>query len=135
MKKTRRLSVLIIVIATTTLAFSPAWAQGTLEDFARANQFLPWNARKLVLDSDVSPDGRWIAFVRDHNLFVSSTETGQEIQLTRDGERDYDYATPLPMAGALINQDENNDRRPRPVGVTWSPDSRRLITYRIDSRY
>lgn len=84
----------------------------------------------------VSPDGRWVAFVRDHNLFVSSTETGQEVQLTRDGERDYDYATPLPMVGALISQEESSgERRPRPVGVTWSPDSRRLITYRIDSRY
>jgi len=232
-KFTLLLSLLMGLIA-------PALAQGTREEYTRANQFLPWNLRKLVLDADitphwvgkssrfwyrepklgseeksfllvdaardtlgpafdharlasalekathrqyeasnlpfdsfdfveeenairfeaegktwtctlsnyecsssrtplgprpsVSPDGSWVAFVRDYNLFVSSTETGQEIQLTRDGERDYDYATPLPMVGALINQDET-ERRPRPVGVSWSPDSRRLITYRIDSRY
>jgi len=101
----------------------------SLPDYECASSRTPMGPRPSV-----SPDGRWVAFVRDYNLFVNSTATGQEIQLTRDGERDYDYATPLPMVGALINQDEA-DRRPRPVGVTWSPDSRRLITYRIDSRY
>ena len=37
-----------------------------------------------------------LAFVRAHNLWISVLETGETIQFSRDGERFYDYATPLP---------------------------------------
>jgi len=84
---------------------------------------------------NLSPDGRWAAFVKDHNLFVRNTSTGELIQLTRDGVPGWDYATPLPDLRALVNEGVLNgeDVRERPE-VFWSPDSSKLVTFRIDSR-
>ncbi|MEX2344165.1 MAG: DPP IV N-terminal domain-containing protein [Balneolaceae bacterium] len=71
----------------------------------------------------VSPDGSKAVFIRDYNLWMRDTETGDETQLTFDGEEDYGYAT-------------NNagwTRRDSPV-LLWSPDSRRIATFRQDAR-
>lgn len=87
-------------------------------------------AKKL---SAMSPDGSWLAFVRDYNLWLRSTATGQEVALTQDGVKDYDYATELPEGKFLI--EEASRGVPAPVQVFWSPDSSRLVTYRMDSRY
>ena len=43
-----------------------------------------------------SPDGKWIAFLQDHNLFVRSVESGEVIQLSDDGVGKYDYTASLP---------------------------------------
>ena len=70
-----------------------------------------------------SPDGAREAFIRNHNLWVREAETGQETQLTFDGEEDFGYATN--NAGWV--------RSPRPV-LRWSPDSRRIATFQHDAR-
>lgn len=70
-----------------------------------------------------SPDGRLEAFVRDWNLWVRDVATGKETQLTRDGSTDYGYATD--NAGWT-----HSDR----AIVLWSPDSRRIATFRQDQR-
>jgi dipeptidyl-peptidase-4 len=80
-----------------------------------------------------SPDGHWIAFVRDYNLWLRSTTNGQEVALTTDGAKDYDYATELPEGKFLIEQASRGVAAP--VQVFWSPDSKRLVSYRMDSRY
>jgi dipeptidyl-peptidase-4 len=81
-----------------------------------------------------SPDGRRVAFVRDHDLWVRDVATGAEVALTHDGEESRPYATRLPSplvaAGLLPRDSEPQDR---PV-VLWSPDSSRLLTHRLDSR-
>src|SRR5579875_3092615 len=62
-----------------------------------------WNDEQGVLHSEgeqtsqpenevPSPDGRWVAFVRNHDLHVRTSD-GREVRLTDDGEADYDYAT------------------------------------------
>lgn len=79
-----------------------------------------------------SPDGKWEAFVREHDLFVRSRETGAEVRLTHDGREAHDYATPL--ANPLRMIEERTGRVSQPPAVFWSPDSRRLLVYRIDSR-
>lgn len=79
-----------------------------------------------------SPDDHWQAFVRGYNLWVRSLETGEEIQLTDDGERHWGYATPLPNPLNLI--EERSQEIEQPPAVFWSPDSAYLLTYRIDSR-
>jgi dipeptidyl aminopeptidase/acylaminoacyl peptidase len=79
-----------------------------------------------------SPDGRWVAFVRDFDLYARSTESGREIRLTTDGERDRAWATPVPSPTLMVReQTETPDLDPL---VFWSPDSRRFATYRIDTR-
>lgn len=84
---------------------------------------------------DVSPDGRWAAYLKDHNLFVRDTSTGEVVQLTRDGVPGWDYATPLPDLRTLVTEGirHGEDVKAHPE-VFWSPDSSKLITFRIDSR-
>ena len=55
-----------------------------------------------------SPDGRWRAFIRDHNVFVRQGEKGAEVQLSTDGSEDDTY-------GGTFH---------------WSPDSRHLVVSR-----
>lgn len=80
----------------------------------------------------LSPNKRWAAFVRDHNLFLRDTSTGTELQLTRDGMVSWDYATPLPSLRLMTDQGTEDVKQP--AAVFWSPDSSKLVTYRIDSR-
>ena len=71
----------------------------------------------------VSPDGRREAFIREHDLWVRELATGEETRLTTDGVEDYGYATD--NAGWTKSE--------RPV-VLWSPDSRKIATFRHDAR-
>ena len=70
-----------------------------------------------------SPDGRYAAYIRDHNLWVRDLTMGTDIQLTTDGIEDFGYGTN--NAGWV--------RRDRPV-LKWSPDSRRIATFQHDGR-
>ncbi|MBA3270423.1 MAG: DPP IV N-terminal domain-containing protein [Acidobacteria bacterium] len=70
-----------------------------------------------------SPDGARVAFVKDHNLWVRDARKGQDTQLTTDGIKDFAYAT----------DDAGWVRSDRPI-VVWSPDSKRIATFRHDSR-
>ena len=79
----------------------------------------PETARNSVL----SPDRTLAAFIRDYNLWVRDVATGTEKQLTTDGVKDYGYATD--NAGWRFSE--------RPV-VAWSPDSRKIATFRQDQR-
>lgn len=79
-----------------------------------------------------SPDGRWIAFVRDENLWVRSAETGEEIQLSRDGEEHWGYAVPPEACCDAVTRVRRRTEK-RPV-LAWSPDSRKIGTYRLDER-
>jgi len=63
---------------------------------------------------------------------MRSVETGEEIQLSQDGEALYDYATLLPSPREMIRQ--GTTKPMLPVAATWSPDSKKLLTYRIDQR-
>ena len=80
----------------------------------------------------LSPNKRWAAFVRDHNLFLRDVSTGTELQLTRDGVAAWDYATPLPSLRVMVDQGTEDVKQS--AAVFWSPDSSKLLTYRIDSR-
>lgn len=80
-----------------------------------------------------SPDGKWVAFVRDFNLFVRDVASGQERQLTTDGTREYAYATGVANPGVMVAQGTSTPRGNVVAG--WSPDSRRLLTIRMDVRH
>jgi dipeptidyl-peptidase 4 len=80
----------------------------------------------------VSPDKRWAAYVSEHNLFLRDLSTGTILQLTHDGVAAWDYATPLPSLRLLVEQGTEDVKQA--AAVFWSPDSSKLVTYRIDSR-
>jgi dipeptidyl-peptidase-4 len=74
-------------------------------------------------NSVLSPDGKRAAFIRDFNLWVRDIATGRDTQLTKDGVKDFGYATD--NAGWI--------RSDRPV-LLWSPDSKKIATFQHDSR-
>ncbi|WP_235297129.1 S9 family peptidase [Portibacter marinus] len=72
----------------------------------------------------VSPDGKKVVYIDDWNLWMRHLETGQETQLTTDGFENFGYAT-----------DNAGWRQgPGPI-VLWSPDSKKIATYRQDQRH
>jgi len=75
-----------------------------------------------------SPDGRQVAYVRGHNLFVTGVERDQERALTTDG-------TPQILNGKLdwLYQEEIYGRGTF-TGYWWSPDSSRLAFLQLDER-
>ncbi len=64
----------------------------------------------------LSPDGRWFAGLKEYNLWLRSTFDGRSVQLTTDGIEDYKW-----------------DRIARPW-VSWSPDSLKLASTKVDWR-
>lgn len=83
-------------------------------------------------DESLSPDKRWAAFVKDHNLYLRNVSTGAIVQLTQDGVRGWDYATQLPSLQLMVEQGTEDVKQP--PAVFWSPDSSKLVSYRIDSQ-
>jgi dipeptidyl-peptidase-4 len=77
-----------------------------------------------------SPDGRWAAFLKDHNVWIRSTQGGEEFPLTTDGEEHYAYAV---ISGNTLGSIKDLSN-PRPPVIIWSPDSRYLLTHRLDER-
>ena len=86
---------------------------------------------ELHADEIASPDGRLVAFVRDENLWIRERQSGRERQLSRDGVANHAYAV-VPE-----DRDEVTHRRrgiKRAPVLRWSPDSRRIATWRLDER-
>lgn len=78
-----------------------------------------------------SPDGKWIAYSKDYNLYIKSTTTGQEYQLSHDGKRDYEYATYYGWYDILEGE---NAERPKRFRVKWSKDSKWIGADVVDFR-
>ena len=74
-------------------------------------------------DTVVSSDGNKAVYIKDWNLWMKNTKTGEETQLTTDGVKNYGYATD--NAGW-----KHSDR---PI-VLWSPDSKKIATFQQDQR-
>ncbi|GAB4018131.1 S9 family peptidase [Spirosoma koreense] len=71
----------------------------------------------------LSPDKKRAAYIKDYNLWVRDLQTGAQTQLTTDGVKDFGYATD--NAGW-----KSSDR----AILAWSPDSRKIATFRQDQR-
>ena len=71
-----------------------------------------------------SPDGHYIAFTRNHNLWVREISTGKETALTHDGREFNCYGMRSSAVGIGFPG----------INALWSPDSRRLFSLQRDSR-
>ena len=83
-------------------------------------------------DEVESPDGRWVAFARDENLWVRELSSGEERQLSSDGEEHWGYAAIGQGCCSEITSRRRKTKREPPI--FWSPDSRKLATTRLDER-
>ena len=81
------------------------------------------SVQRAVPFSVTSPDGNLAAYIEDNNLWVQVIETDDRIQLTTDGEHHYGYAT-----------DNHGWRRSDRPLMKWSPDSKKISTFRQDER-
>lgn len=84
----------------------------------------PGGAGRFGGGGTVSPDGKKEVFIKDWNLWVRDIATKAETQLTKDGVKDYGYAT-----------DNAGWRKSDRAVVLWSPDSKKIATYRQDQRH
>jgi len=75
------------------------------------------------LDPKISPNGRMVAFVRDHNLWVVDVEGGGARALTADGNGVLKNAV-----AEFIAQEEMG----RTTGYWWSPDGESIAFLQID---
>ncbi|HEX8555852.1 MAG TPA: S9 family peptidase [Sphingomonas sp.] len=90
---------------------------------------LDGNTRRLTntptgeLNADVSPQGRYVSFVRDQNLFVQPLAGGAARALTTEGQGTIHFGE------AEFVAQEEMDRR---TGYWWSPDDTRIAVERFD---
>ena len=71
----------------------------------------------------MSPDGARAIFICDWNLWVRDVATGQDRQLTTDGQVNFGYAT--------SNAGWTTSAAP---ALSWSPDGRKIVTQQQDER-
>jgi dipeptidyl aminopeptidase/acylaminoacyl peptidase len=64
--------------------------------------------------TQASPDGNWLAYVDNYNVWVRSKDSKQKISLSEDGSEDNYYSLHT---------------------IVWSPDSKLLVAYRIRPGY
>ena len=88
--------------------------------------------KRLPKNQSQSPDKKWIAEVKDYNLYLTNTETGETTQLTTDGVKKYEYATPLSWY-KLVDESVGEKYDPS-INVSWSADSKKFLAYRLDRR-
>ena len=76
-------------------------------------------------DAKFSPDGKWVSFVRDFNLWVVSTTGGDARALTSGGSEEV-------LKGKLdwVYPEELNTA----TAYWWSPDSSKIAYYQMDER-
>lgn len=79
-----------------------------------------------------SPDRSQVAFERDENLWVRDLATGEETQLSTDGEADFGYG--VVPEGCCQEIGDRRAGRSNPAVVRWSPDGTKIATHRYDER-
>src|SRR5256885_4417112 len=83
------------------------------------------SGKTAIADAKISPDGKWVSFVREHNLYAVSTADGKEHALTaggtaeiRKGELDWVYPEELAISTAYW----------------WAPDGSTVAFLEMDER-
>jgi dipeptidyl-peptidase 4 len=92
-------------------ADSPRAVIRPLDSLERAAVSPPDSATESPPSPGTSPDGRWVAFVQDHQLCLRDRATGAVLPLSTDGTATDAYREP----------------------VVWSPDSSHVVAARVQS--
>ncbi len=71
-----------------------------------------------------SPDNSKLAYVRDNNIYVKDLTSGQELQITKDGE----YNKIINGSADWVYEEEFSFAK----AFFWSPDSKKIAYYRFD---
>jgi dipeptidyl-peptidase-4 len=79
--------------------------------------------KQAIFGAKLSPDGKWVAYVRNSNVHVVSLQGGVERALTRGGNGIRTYGV-----AEFVAQEELG----RQDGFWWSPDSKTLLLQEVD---
>lgn len=90
------------------------------------------NEHQLSPTESLSPDGKWIASIRDGNLFLKDSKLKTEVQLTTDGAPENGYGCNLDWY--FTRNDSKGELNEYSIEVYWSKDSKKLIVPRYDRR-
>lgn len=108
----------LILESVSFFAFNKSWVfnvkSSTLSEFADSS-----------LNEVASPDGRYVAFERDYNIWVRDKKSGNERAITEDGEEFFVYGATGDAWGGPVDFG---------LQVRWSPDSTSLLTVQRDTR-
>ncbi len=85
----------------------------------------PVKAGEGPMDPKLSPDGRQVSYVRDHDVFAVELATGRERRVTRGGTEEVPHGL-----AEFVAQEEMG----RFTGYWWSPDSKWLAYQETDHR-
>lgn len=94
-----------------------------LYDLARADSKKITSGKGFSTDPKISPQGNYVSFVRERNLWVIDLESSQEIQITHDA------SDVIANGIAEFVADEEMDRH---TGYWWAPDDSAIAFTRID---
>jgi len=74
-------------------------------------------------DARLSPEGNYVSFIRDQNLFIVDIATGEERQITTEGGG----TVSMGMAEFVAQEEMDRD-----TGYWWAPDESRIAFTRVD---
>ncbi len=87
---------------------------GPIERRVRPMQPLSGVSLPQPQEPKASPDGKWEAFIKNHNVYVRSKEKKEDVPLSFDGSEGNSYTL---------------------QSISWSPDSKKLAGYRVRPGY
>lgn len=89
-------------------------------------------APTLTVTEIASPDGKWLAYVKDNNIRIRSAQSGEDFALTTDGVPDFGWGVQPGANYSAMRMQQSGE--PYPPALLWSPDSSHIFTQRIDDR-
>lgn len=92
----------------------------------------PVKFEKFPIEEVPSPNEEWVAYSKDENLWVRNKSTGEEKQLSTDGEKDFGYAVNSEGCCSEIT-DRRNNKKQKPI-LMWDYESQKIATLKLDER-
>ncbi|MFC1758263.1 DUF885 family protein, partial [Planctomycetota bacterium] len=110
----------------------PQESSVTIDNAANGKTLCPKRIRakrtsRSTRASGQSPDGKWQAFVRDHDLWIREIESKKESPLTQNGSAKLTYSKDRTRSRAVELNSNEADAPSTVAQVYWSPDSKLLV--------
>ena len=113
-----------VTLTPLTISFTAFGQHWKYDSETRTCNVVDSDVTGFEIDGLISPDGKLLGFTRNYNLWVRDIINGKEWSLTDDGEIFNCYAALSSAVGVEFPG----------INLQWSPNSKRLLTVKRDSR-